>query len=469
MRVYDHSLLLELESLLYTHIYSEYIAIQSRSHISFIPLTIISNSLPIMTIKEPPPNEEGKPKSTRSSVRGQDSGDDPGAVPVIPRQTKSTSWGEDKKQRYKLEHAEGTAPFAPPMRASRPTEQDMTDLDLEAKARARNTTTTTKEGMHSTLGATPVFPNQSTTNRPAQDPSVEPSSTVHGNNVVTENEIRIPEATTVEDAPLYAHAYVQNDVENNGDPPPNKTESPKRCTPAMRYSMIAAGVLCAIVLIVTLAVVFVGNRSSPVAPTPAPTTGKAQYVQYNAAWWMDVLSNTTLLSPDISDLELTCRSGGSLKLGIITSFLERGESPVCTTQNDSSVRCTQAPVPQSTNTKVLAVGISFQCHGTSPGELVGQAELFDTTFDFGVGESGDTSIVFHGIELQTFIAETAARDVDSECSDRKVSFNLGNMTYAYCVAQDMCTHDGVNQCILELEGRAEVQRDPINKDHIHEV
>ena len=244
-----------------------------------------------MTIKEPP-NEEGKPKNTRNSVRGQDSGNDPGAVPVFPLQPKSASSDEDKKQRYKLEHTEGTAPFAPPMRASRSTEQEMMDRDLEAKARARNTantttTTTMTEGEHSTPGATAVLPKQSTTNRPLQDPSIDPSFTVHDGNVVTENEeIRIPEATTVEDPPLYAHAYVQNDVESNGDGPPTKTKSPKRCTPGMRYGLIAGDVLVAIVLIVTLSVVFAGNRPSP---------GKAQYVQYQVAWATHVVSNTTFL------------------------------------------------------------------------------------------------------------------------------------------------------------------------------
>ena len=421
-----------------------------------------------MTIKEPP-NEEGKPKNTRNSVRGQDSGNDPGAVPVFPLQPKSASSDEDKKQRYKLEHAEGTAPFAPPMRASRPTEQEMTDRDLEAKARARNTT---KEGVQSTPGATPVFPKQSTTNRPVQDPSTEPSSTVHDGNMVTENEeIRIPEATTVEDAPLYAHAYVQNDVENNnGDGPPTKTESPKRCTPGMRYGLIAGGVLVAIVLIVTLSVVFAGNRYPAVAPTPAPT-GKAQYVQYQVVWITAVVSNATLLSTDISDLELACLSGGSLKLGVVTSFLEGGESPVCTKTegDDTKVRCTQAPVAQSIDGIVLHATISFQCRGTSVDELVGQAELFDTTLEFDVGESGETSYAAHLVQLQAVIAETTARDLNTKCSDVKLSYTIQNAPYIFCGDEDICTNDGVNQCVLDLEGRSEVQRDPINEEMIQDA
>ncbi|KAI2493145.1 hypothetical protein MHU86_21406 [Fragilaria crotonensis] len=388
--------------------------------------------------------------STTTRSKGQASTNDPGATPVIPSTSMKASLDENTKKEYsKLQHASATRPFAPSAFASIPNEPDR---DLASKRQARN-----PEVDDSVPGAIPVFPKENTNPSSRREDLDQTSFTVADNNMATQSEIHIPHAFSVDDAHCYAEAVVTNDVEN-GDAP-TETEPPKRWSPAKRYGIIAA-VLVVIALIVTLVVVFAVK----------PSGAKSQFVQYQVAWSASLSPN---FSPStvISDLELTCQASGTLKSPVITSLI--GERPVCPATSDSTILCTQTPFQQTDSVVVVDALISFQCHGTSPDQLVGQATLFDTTITYSGGTFGFEYGASQLMVLQTIDAKTGTPVSDSQCSDMKLIFPnpsdpTNSTSLLICGSYDTCVSDGVNECEIFLQLRSEVQRSPVNSIHIQD-
>ena len=115
--------------------------------------------------------------------------------------------------------------------------------------------------------------------------------------------------------------------------------------------------------------------------------------------------------------------------------------------------------------------ISFQCHGTSPNQLVGQATLFDTTITYSGGTYGTVYVATQLMVLQAVDAQTGTPDSDSECSDNllilpNTSDPTDSTSLLFCGSGVSCESDGVNACVFALEGRSEVQRAPVNSKQI---
>jgi hypothetical protein len=360
---------------------------------------------------------------------------------------------EDEKKKYSnLQHASVARPFAPTMFASSPTEPTLQDRDLALKAQGQN-----PEAGRPVPGATPVFPKEDMPPTSALEDRGPTSFTIADNLMATQNDIHVPHAFSVGDAP-YAEVYATNDIEN-GDSP-TKSEPSKRCSPAMRYGIIAC-VVCVIALVVTLVVVFAAK------PPPA---AKSQFVQYSAVWSASLPLN---FSPStvISDLELKCLGGGILKSPVITSVLP--ERLDCPAEGKSTIRCTQTPYQQTADPVVVDASISFQCHGTSPDQLVGQASVFDTTISYFGGTFGIEYFASQLIVLQT-MTSAGSYDLEGKCSGELVILEnpadpTGSTNLVLCGSVASCVSDGTNACDFELEGRSEVQRAPVNDKHIQDV
>jgi hypothetical protein len=269
-----------------------------------------------------------------------------------------------------------------------------------------------------------------------------------------QNEIHVPHAFSVDDAHCYAEAYVTNDGDNGNSP--TNTEPPKRCSPAMCYGIIA-GVSCVIALIVALVVVLA------VKPPPA---AKSQFVQYQVVWAASLPMN---FSPStvISDLELTFQAGGILRSSVVITVLD--ERPLCVAKSDSTIRCSQTPVQQVDSEVVVDAAISFQCHGTSPDQLVGQASLFDTSIIYSGGTVGNEYYAYQFMVLQTLEAQTGSPELDNECIGLQLIIpNTNSTSRIVCGSDDACVSDAANTCDVVLEGRSEVQRAPVKSKHIQD-
>ena len=182
--------------------------------------------------------------------------------------------------------------------------------------------------------------------------------------------------------------------------------------------------------------------------------------------WSAALQGIYTIPPEVSDLELTCLSGGKLKSPLINSLLD--ERPVCPYESDSTIRCSQSPAFQDTSILVVDTFVSFQCHGTNPDQLVGQATLFNTTYEFSVGAAGtEVGYATQLMVLQAVVAETSVDEYDSDCPAGRLFFKDSGQLI--CGSDALCTSDGVNPCEMLLEGRTETQQDPVNKKFIHDV
>lgn len=397
-------------------------------------------------------------KTDRLYVQG--STDNDGAAPVLPSASTKASLDEGiKKECSKLQHASVTRPFGPTVFASIPNESTSPDRNLASKTHARN-----PEGGGSVPGAIPVF-LKATSDLEGREQT---SLTVADYDTAIQNEIHIPRAFTVDDSPCYAEAFVTNDVEN-GDPS-TKTEPPKPWTPAMRYGLIA-GVLVVIALVVTLVVVFAVKPPSAAnsqSSTNSPSAAKSQFVQYQVYWTTSLSPDFSPSSAEISDLEITCQAGGILTVQNITSEIDGGP-PICTAENDSTIRCTQTPVQQANNEYVIYAVMPFQCHGTSPDQLVGQATLFESFISFGGGTFGnETYQATQLVLLQILNAKTGSFDLDNDCTGSLISIQDTDTTSRlFCGSEGSCKDDG-NGCEIQLEGKSEVQRDPVNSKHIQD-
>ena len=404
-------------------------------------------------------------QSNNCRSKGQESTDDPGSVPVVPSKPKKASVDDEKKQYWKLELAPATSPIYTPTVASRPTEPSLADRDLVLKRQAQDPQLAAAPVVP---GAVPVFPKDVSAGAARRD-HVETPVTVADNNIAaTERDDQVTGTLPLDDAAC-VHAYVVNDVENGE--PRAKEESPKRWSPAVRYGILA-GVLVVVALIVALVVVFAVNRQSaaPVAGTsPVASPAKVQYVQY-AAVWVVGLSPTFAPTTKVSDLELTCLDGGSLKSPLVTTQIP-GILPICSSTGDSIIRCSQNPELQVNSTVVVAAGVNFQCHGTNLDQLVGQASLDTTTIFFG-GTSGTKSSATHLLMLG-IVDSTTGFSTDDVCSATKIptpdTTDSSSFT-EFCGAADECViGDGANDCVLNLQGITDTQRAPVASTYIYDA
>ena len=170
----------------------------------------------------------------------------------------------------------------------------------------------------------------------------------------------------------------------------------------------------------------------------------------------------------ISDFEVSCQSGGILKNPVITSTTPAVQ-PTCTAENDSVLRCTQAPAFQgSSNAVVVDAAISFQCHGDASEQLVGQVAVFDTTIPFQAGMSQNEAQ--HLIVLQVIDPTTGVGENEGECSHDLLIVPGEDQNFLVCGYYQYCMDESFSVgCSVTLESRSEAQRFPFDSKYIQKM